>query len=251
MVWKPPSSLKKEMIKQNKLPPAGDLQPPLRIVAHRRSGNHFLWESLHINYNIEDAAGVDGDDFKYHRPFNMAPEGFCEEFTCVFLVRDPRDTLVSNWFYWKNNGERRLKMQKFLDNISFSDYLRGLDSNNLSKFNPEPFDDMDLLLLTKHIEDPVGFWLDFTAWSDVSHMVMRYEDLHADEEKIIKDFGNRFNLTPTKDPILTIKKDYNGLLVGYKPRKGIIGGWKDHFSQEDLNYILDRAGDKMKEFNYI
>jgi len=38
--------------------------------------------------------------------------------------------------------------------------------------------------------------------------------------------------------------------VGYKPRKGIIGDWKNHFSQEDLDYLLDRVGNKMKEFNY-
>jgi len=225
------------------------LSKPLKIVAHRRSGNHLLWENLHINYNIEEAVMDETDDFKYHRPFKDAPDDFTHRFTCIYIIRDPRDTLVSNWFYWKNNGEPRAKVTLLLQNKTFGEYLRGIDTAELDRLKPER-DEMDMYLIKQHIADPIQHWLDYTAWAAEAEMVVRYEDLVEDPDKIIIDFGKKFNIAPSKDRIWTVKKDYNNIGVGYKPRKGIVGDWKKHFSQEDLDYIISRAGDKMKEFGY-
>jgi len=252
MPWKPPAALKKAMEK-NQLAQTeilkGDLQPPLKIVAHRRSGNHLLWENLHINYNLEDAAGEDGDQFKYHRPFKDALKGFTDKYTCVLLVRDPRDVLVSNWFYWINGGEQKAKVDKLLANKTFSEYLRGIDPKELDKFQPER-DEMDMYLIKEHIKDPIGHWMDYIKWQPEVKSVIRYEDLISDPEKIIVGFGKQFNLKQTKDKIKTVKKDYNNILVGYKGRKGIVGDWKNYFSQEDLDFVLGRAYDIMQEYDY-
>jgi len=229
------------------LPPG--LDKPLRIVAHRRSGNHLLWENLHINYNLDEALGEDGDAFKYHRPYKDAPEGFTDKYTCILLIRDPRDTLVSNWYYWKNGGEIKAKVNELLKNKTFSEYIRGIDPNELDKFRPEK-DEMDMYLIKEHIKDPIGHWLDYTDWLPAVEGTIRYEDLVNQQEKVVIDFGKKFGLEQTKPEIQTVQKDYNNIGVGYKPRKGIIGDWKNHFSQEDLDYLLDRVGNKMKEFNY-
>jgi hypothetical protein len=225
------------------------LSKPLKIVAHRRSGNHLLWENLHINYNIEEAVMDETDDFKYHRPFKDAPDDFTYKFTCIYIIRDPRDTLVSNWFYWKNGGEIKSKVKLLLENKTFSEYLRGIDPAELDRLRPDK-DEMDMYLIKEHIKDPVQHWLDYTAWAPAAAGVVRYEDLVADPDKIIIGFGKQFNLKPSKDRIWTVKKDYDNIGVGYKPRKGIVGDWKNHFSLEDNEYILDKAGDKMKEFGY-
>ena len=100
-----------ERLAKHKAGSKRDMLPkPLKIVAHRRSGNHLLWENLHINYDIEEAVMDEQDDFKYHRPFKDAPSDFTHKYTCVLLVRVPRDVLVSNWYYWKNGGEPRAKV---------------------------------------------------------------------------------------------------------------------------------------------
>jgi len=228
--------------------PAG-LDKPLKIVAHRRSGNHLLWETLHINYNLDAALGDDGDQFKYHRPYKDAPEGFVDKHTCILLVRDPRDVIVSSWFYWKNGGEIKAKVDKLLDNKIFSDYLRGIDPNELDKFKPEKRE-MDMYLIKEHIKDPIQNWLDYIDWKPHVAGTMTYEQVVKNPKGVVKGFGDKFNLELTKDRIWTVKHDYDKIGVGYKPRKGIIGDWKNYFSQSDLKYIIYRAGDKMKEFGY-
>jgi len=227
-----------------------NLDKPLKIVAHRRSGNHLLWENLHINYDLEECAGEDGDKFKYHRPYKDAPEGFVDKHTCILLVRDPRDVLVSSWFYWKDRGEKRLCLDKLLKNVSFSEFLRGLDPSGLDKFNPEPWDEMDMYLTREHIKDPVQHWLDFVDWKPYVAGTMTYERVVANPKGVIKGFGQKFNLESNKDRIWTVKYDYDDIGVGYKPRKGIVGDWKNHLAAEDNKYIIDRAGDKMEQFGY-
>ena len=225
------------------------LEKPLKIVAHRRSGNHLLWENLHINYDIDEALGHDGDQFKYHRPYKDAPEGFTDKYTCILLVRDPRDVMVSSWFYWQNGGEKKARVKELLTGRTFSEYIRGIDPSALDKFKPEK-DEMDMYLIKDHIKDPVQNWLDYLDWTPHVDGKMTYERVVANPKGVVKGFGQKFNLEPTKDRIWTVKHDYDNIGVGYKPRKGIVGDWKNHFSQADLEYILDKAGDKMKEFGY-
>jgi len=225
------------------------LDKPLKIVAHRRSGNHLLWENLHINYDIEEAAGKDGDQFKYHRPYKDAPEGFTDKYTCILLIRDPRDVLVSSWFYWKRGGEKKAKVAELLADKTFSEYIRGINPDELDKFKPEK-DEMDMYLIKDHIKDPVQNWLDYLDWEPHVAGKMTYERVVANPKGVVKGFGEKFNLKPTKDRIWTVKYDYNNIGVGHKPRKGVIGDWKNHFSQEDNEYVISKAGNKMKEFGY-
>lgn len=244
----PYGGVRPEVPNDNMLLPSG-LDKPLKIVAPRRSGNHLLWETLHINYNLDESLGSDGDQFKYHRPYKEAPAGFTDKYTCILLIRDPRDTLISTWFYWKNSGEKKSRVVDLFVGKTFGEYLRGLDPNELDKFFPEK-SEMDMYLIKQHIEDPIQNWLDYTDWKPYTAGMMTYERLVDNPRGVVTGFGQKFNLERTKDRIWTVKHDYDNIGVGYLPRKGVVGDWKNYFTKEDNKYIIERAGDKMKEFGY-
>ncbi len=84
----------------------------------------------------------------------------------------------------------------------------------------------------------------YVEWADVLFTI-RFEDLKMNLEKVMKNFGNNFNCKLIVDKVKTVDK-----LVGHITRKGIIGDWKNHFTDEDLNYFWSRAGEGMKKLGY-
>jgi len=212
------------------------------IVSHRRSGTHFLWRTLKLNFNLKKDASIEGDmgGFKWHRIVGDTPEKFIENHTCVHLIRDPRDTLTSLWYYWQRGAEKSLKMEKFLENKTFSQYIKGISVDRFTElgFNiPGP-------QLIDVYTDPIKHWADYAEW-DKHLYTIRFEDLKENPKKVMKEFAKEFNL-PLRD-------DYKILrgLVGHFPRKGVVGDWKNLFTEEDNIYLKSKLGVIMEKFGYF
>lgn len=200
------------------------------IIGHRRSGNYFLWNLLKLNFGTGIFSPDKKFQFTYHRPIkNANPEILIKSKNCIYLMRDCRDVLVSSWYYWRKGKESNYGVKKIFENSTFSQYLHGR----------LPVDNKGTLF-----SDPIKHWLEYIGWVDVLFTV-KFEDLKMNLEKTMKDISNYFNLPLTVSEIKTVNT-----LVGHATRKGIIGDWKNHFSDEDLNYFWNRAGENMEKLEY-
>ena len=198
------------------------------VISHRRSGNYFLWNLLKLNFGTDIFSPKKSFQFTYHRPLKDSnPEALMKAKNCVYLVRDCRDTLVSSWYYWKAGGEPSYRVKKIFEKLTFSQYLHCGIAGKGTLFS-----------------DPIRHWLGYVEWADVLFTI-RFEDLKMNLEKVMKNFGNNFNCKLIVDKVKTVDK-----LVGHITRKGIIGDWKNHFTDEDLNYFWSRAGEGMKKLGY-
>jgi hypothetical protein len=200
------------------------------IIGHRRSGNHFLWHLLKSNFGTDIFSPSKKFQFTYHRPIKSAnPEALMKSKHCIHLMRDCRDVLVSSWYYWRKGKESNYGVRKIFENSTFSQYLHG----------ELPVDNKGTLF-----SNPIKHWLEYTEWVDVLFTV-KFEDLKIELEKTMKDIGDYFNLLLINSEVKTVNN-----LVGHATRKGIIGDWKNHFTDEDLDYFWERAGETMETFGY-
>jgi hypothetical protein len=94
-------------------------------------------------------------------------------------------------------------------------------------------------------KDPIRAWIEHTKWIDEKWVdFYRFEDIVEDQLAFIEYIKENHNVRPIRE-LRTIDE-----LVGIKPRKGIIGDWANHISDEDLKYIWSIAGDRMEELGY-
>ena len=162
----------------------------------------------------------------------------------ILLVRDPKDVVVSAYFH-------KSKRKKMAFNASFSDFLRD-DVGSLKTY---------LAFLNS--------WANTKEVSDC--LIIRYEEMHRDPEAVlrstfdfagVKDISNESLATAIEfgrfDNMRELERSGtlgSGRLSpidsndesSYKTRKGEVGGFVEHFSEDDLAY----ANSLIKELNPI
>ena len=168
----------------------------------------------------------------------------------VLLVRDPRDTAVSQFFQWKHRMVARKKVindYPLADDTSVHDFISGGQAG-LPKI--------------------IGFMND---WAEAAPkmkklLVVRYEDLRADTKtelrRILEFFGQHPSDAELEDAVTFASIDNmrrmeveNARKSGaqrsmkpgnaddpssYKVRRGKVGGWTDYVTEEQAG-ALDRA----------
>lgn len=214
---------------------------PILIISHRRSGTHFLWETLKLNFGVDASSKKEGKmgGFKYHKPLKDAnSKSLMNNRTCIYLVRDGRDVLVSNYYYWLAGKEPSYGVQKIFENMSFSQYIHGEAYTIVKEVRKENPKVGDLFA------NPIQHWIDYNKWSN-KLLTIRFEDIKNNLEETLMRISNYIGITFKSNKIKTVDK-----LVGHLPRKGIIGDWRNHFSKEDLDYFWKIAGNDMEKLGY-
>lgn len=219
-----------------------ELRPPVdkrfRLISHRRSGTHYLWELMRSNLGAGTQRESSLWDIpKSHKDYDELSVSGLGGKRVIYVVRDCRDVLVANYCYFRRGGEGRLGGRRILEGSDFHDFIRGripedVNSAELPEFTREYF------------EDPVGYWVRHTQWAGRVFTV-RYEDLQLDTigslVRIAREFGMDFdsrNFTPLSG------------LVGHYPRRGVVGDWREWFDSSDLDYVESIAGERMLELGY-
>lgn len=199
------------------------------IYSVRRSGNHFLMETIRANFGVK----FDKD----HRFVNSL-----DDFDlAIYMVRDIRDVLVSNYYWWKKTGESwALGVRKQFENynISMPEFIRG------TKVKPLNTDKADGSSVKDYFQDPVEFWAKHIYSAKGKIPIVRFEDLKLNGEKTIRNIANWLGYDLPEE-IKEIKH-----LVGFNPRKGLIGDWVNYLTEGDNQYIKSKVGSVMREFNY-
>lgn len=228
---------------------------PIYVISHERSGTHFAINNLFRNTYIApnfryvgDWLGPYSDDSnRFHHIDTFAADwprwkkggGIVKSHTCaslflarfpkarvIYVMRDPRDTLVS-FFHYLNKNELYQTNPQLADQRcgDFSEFLRrpASDYLRLGFFDAPDFNNV------------VGRWASHVkGWLTVPDVcIVRYEDLKTNYQttirRICREVGLISRLTMSPVPM----DPRNAIL----PRKGVVGDWKTHFSKEDEQFL--------------
>jgi hypothetical protein len=150
----------------------------------------------------------------------------------IFMVRDPRDVVVSSYFYKK--------------------YHTGEYEGSIQDYVYEPRGNIELIVKYMNI------------WEEVKperFLVIRYEDLHTKPLEVLTDIAEFMDFKTSKEIIEQAIEDTSfdnmqarektGNMASawfsdgtnpdaMKCRKGKVGEYKDHFKDKELEYLNDK-----------
>ena len=206
---------------------------PIQTISFRRSGTHFLIETLKKNFSCEISSRVIHPGFDLHTAVVMRLD-----YNVIYIYRNPKDVMkslynffkYSDWKFWSGFDVRIAD--------SFTGFING-ESKAIDVFCPHFH-----LVLT----DPINAWVEHTNWMlplnkfDVRGSVfsIKYENLKDNGAHEIKRISEHFD-TPINNgcfsPFTT--------RVSMNPKADIIE-WTD----KDLELLDNKAGKRMKDLGY-
>lgn len=234
------------------------------VVSHERSGTHFLINSIKLNTKTDLKYQSIGEWFgPFDRPDtqfehiqkkrkSLNPKNYyvlkshCDRALfnkiypkgkTIYIFRDYRDVLVS-YFHFLQEG--------------YLDWFRKYNSST-----PEPwFTDFSSFLrqplpeclrlnysLCGDFYDPCDRWINHVAqWIDnppENSRIVTYNQLHKNTEEITKSLLDFLGI-PSKESFIHPNFE-NAYTV--MPRKGIVGDWKNYFSQEDIDFVESKISE--------
>jgi len=164
----------------------------------------------------------------------------------LYLYRDPRDTLLSYYFYVK---AFRTKDDVVFERIGSEGVLTAKTEQTIS-FNHEEF--MEFLL--KHASEWAAHVEAWLAADDV--LTLRYEELHRDFLDKLATIAAYLDIEPVVG-LAEVEKEYvhrfRRFLAGDARqffRKGIVGDWRNWFSDEHASVAAEAAGDLLVRLGY-
>ena len=233
------------------------------IISYPRSGNTWLVNSLKDYLGAQRAEVGEsvyaGDRLRVNQSMylsmareyrpdlpigiktHMVPSEFldagCIPSKIIYLLRDPRDVMISYYFYQKGFIEGNEKKARNFDQEDFSVFLR----DNLADYKA-------------HLED----------WRNSGHeiRVVRYEEMKNAYEAVLESIRSYLQL-PVRMPTYEVKAKYvdnfksvDGFMDVLKGnnmdfyRKGIIGDWKNYFDKNHVSIVKGVVGDLMSKLEY-
>ncbi len=212
------------------------MNSPIQLISYVRSGTMLTWELFGLNFKGVPQGKGSIKPFHTHMIIKDAKKyGFYDKLKntgkpTVYVLRDCRDMLVST-------HRVMIKNRKTID--SFSEFLRG---NSGFKPSKKKYPIVGIRIAS----EPIKNWIEHLKWMEEDWLdVYKYEYIKDNQEEFIKDIIDKYNLELKNKNIICVNKP-----VGVLPGKGLAGGWKDCFSQKDLNYFWDIVGEKMTELGY-
>lgn len=165
-------------------------------------------------------------------------EAFIEGKRCLFIIRDPRDILVSSYYSFGFSHQlssnptvqkRQLKLRGKISNQTIDEYVITHVDQQIEKFNR----------LGKL----------FNSCKNGS--ILRYEDLINDYETFIDNFQNHIQLN---------QKSINNLYIASRPkeiedpsshhRSGQVGGYQKHLQHETIDILDGKLSNIIKKYHY-
>ncbi|KAL5022099.1 hypothetical protein ScPMuIL_001254 [Solemya velum] len=167
---------------------------------------------------------------KSHLHLHIMPSGVREKTgKIVYVARNPRDVIVSNYFFTKD-------LRTNVPELSMEEYLQAFISETTYA---SPW--------WQHVKD---YW---KQRNDPNVLFILYEDLVENTDEIVRTIASFLGKDLSDEEVLKIVEHcsfenmknnsaVNGLSdtipIGQQLRRGKIGSWKEHFT-EDMNRLVD------------
>jgi len=236
---------------------------PFYVVSHERSGTHFLINTLlknavlkpdyhdsgewggpytsaaqdqfaHIDLLSANWAGITAraSIIKTHADRELFEFRYPKA-KVVYVLRDPRDTLVSFYHYLKDPPNQGFRWRGEHQYASVSEFLRRPPSSFLRWcYSRHGRSNTVAERWASHLKGWLGA---------PDTVVVQYEDLKTDFRGVLERLSPflSLDLLPSISPVGLHER------FSFAPRKGVIGDWRNHFTAEDEELVraaAERAG---------
>lgn len=177
-----------------------------------------------------------------------------EKFATFFIVRDPRDVVVSHVHYITEMADRHIHHAYFIQNLpDFSARLAasiaGVSAHDLRSVGILETKDRELPDIRSRFE-PFMSWLDYSQIK-----LIRFEDLIQDRRSQLKAIidhacGHGFQLSSPEQAVLDILENHINPQKSPTFRSGKTGGWKVSFSPQHKQLFKEVSGDLLQRLGY-
>ena len=168
------------------------------------------------------------------------------------LVRDPRDAIVSGYYYhlWTDEAWARVP-QTELNGLSYQQHLQSLSRSD------------GIFAEIRRVADYVNeYQMNAWVYSDPRMLELRYEDLIADEKKCFTQLFSHYGFDPkTIRQAVRLAKTQSFRRASARKlgqtqqkshlRSGKPGEWKDVLSAAHLSIINELFGELMERMGYV
>ncbi len=221
-------------------------RPNVVILSHHRSG--YQWFRQICDANLPRHVVMPPGARYQHYNIERLPVPNKLDRNGVLLVRDGRDVMVSLFLSATVDGPGGTRRWRQRDgSVTFAEYLRS-DAGAVRGPKYEVIARMT----------PVDYWVKFnTDWLANPNImtVVRYEDLLSDQVSQIRKVQQALGYAAGTRAPIPINLDFdrhgpkgNNLPPGYQRRTE--GNWRRIFSDEDLRFFVERAGDCLRALGY-
>lgn len=185
----------------------------------------------------------------------------------VYVLRDGRDVVVSFWYYHLLERRRRPAMARHIDPF-LAEVAGDLDEDNLADIRSHLPRFIEALA-----ERPMGGmrrpgaaglqpWPDHvTTWTAGDEVLaVRYEDLLSDTAGTLGTITRHLSIDLPARRLQQVARDHSFAATSGRPpgqedvastqRKGVVGDWRNHFSQEAARVFDALGGDVLIDLNY-
>jgi len=223
---------------------------------HHRVGTVWFLQILseiaalfQLNFLIGDQGELKRNTEIFQQPRSHLIVSQLPEFRGSHIIRDPRDLVVSSYFYhlWtKENWAHH--PQPHYDGLSYQQHIRTLDQNGGL---------MTEIPRARNIIMQMAGW----DYENPHFLEVRYESLIAEEESVFKEIFNHYGIEGALlEQCLEIVARFSfqrvtGRTVGTKKngthmRSGRPGDWRHYFSPEHIQEFKNLYGDVLIKLKY-
>ena len=259
---------------------------PAHVISFKKTGrtwlNMLIGKALQLYYGIEDISpivlagsrnkcpGYPGvsfihdDSAHWKRPEELVRSKLHYKYKrVVFLVRDPRDVVVSMYFEKNKRLPVHLDGEK-LEYSQFADRIAPY-KGSLSEFINEPVGSFDTILEFYNI------WAHNRKLIDGFQLV-RYEDIHQNPQKELRRVFNYLCINDINDEVLNEAVDFASFdnmrkmeakdklstvklrpanekdKESFKTRKGKTGGYVDYLSNKEIKNLTEKMKNELDNY---
>ncbi|OSM04340.1 sulfotransferase domain-containing protein [Magnetofaba australis] len=227
----------------------------LSDVIQKLSGKSFHWPDKYPSNNLPVDALMQTPEETFMMGHWFAHEQLAESLRqsgtrVVMQYRDPRDQLVSYYFY-------QTQIEKDLD-TPLTALLRGFSKEDALQQLIAGVVGPDLMMQSQTIE--MYRWIEQWLKAGVPVQAVSYESLVLNKEETVRDIARFLGIAPDAELLTQIQRDTafeqpsatmsaNKVANNFK-RKGQPGDWKNHFSERNKDLFKRVAGDFLIQLGY-
>ena len=187
--------------------------------------------------------------FKVHLPYELTPGGLPHTTRAkyIYLARNPKDVSVSEWYFSQTQLKKFVKVESCSWDVHMGEFL---EQEGLA------------IAFGGWVNHVLGWW----KHRDESNILfLKYEDLKKEPHKTIHAIAKFIDIDPLTNELVervieesmflnmsknrsvnNVKREGADFTVEYL-RKGVIGDWKNHYTDEQNKVFDETIGKSLKE----